>query len=329
MKTELMKTVPLGKTGISVSDMCLGTMLFGTRNSEKDSFRLLDQYVDSGRNFLDTANCYAFWEENGTGDESEKLLGRWMAERKNRDQLFIATKVGCDPNLEKGSEWPQNKEGLSSQTIRLRVEESLSRMKTDFIDLYYTHAPDNETPFEETLETLDALVTEGKVRHIGASNLPAWKLERAKKISQHHQWAEYSCLQQRHSYLRPKFGSEFASGIQEWASEELLDYCTENKEVTLLAYSPLLGGAYAREDRPLMEEYNTDETRNRLEALKSVAEEVGGTVNQVVLAWMMQGSPTIIPLIAASTPKQLEENLKAADLILSSEQLKRLTTSGS
>jgi aryl-alcohol dehydrogenase-like predicted oxidoreductase len=300
-------------------------MYFGTKTDEKTSFRLLDLYVEAGGSFLDTANCYAFWIDGGTGDESELLLGRWLKERHNRDRIFLATKVGSGPDLAKGPNWPQNKEGLSAKIIEQAIEGSLKRLDTEYIDLYYTHALDKDNPMEETLEAFDNLVKKGKVRYIGASNLPAWRLERAKSISRANKWTEYCCIQQRHTYLRPKYGVEFAAGLQVWANDDLLEYCTENTDVILLAYSPLLSGAYTREDRPLMEEYNTPDTEARMAALKKVANEVGATLNQVILAWMMQGTPTVIPLIAASTQEQLQENLDTLSVTLNQEQLEFLT----
>ena len=320
-----MKHVALGNTGVKVSALCLGTMYFGTTTDENTSFQLLDQYVEAGGSFLDTANCYAFWVEGGTGEESERLLGRWMQERKNRDQIFLATKVGSAPDPDKGPNWPQNKEGLSAEVIEQAVEDSLNRLDTDYIDLYYTHALDKDTPLEETLKALDRLVKKGKARYIGASNLTAWRLERAKTISRANQWAEYCCIQQRHTYVRPKYGAEFAAGLQVCTNDDLLEYCIENPDVTLLAYSPLLSGAYTREDRPLPDEYNTPDTEVRIAALKKVARELGATLNQVVLAWMIQGTPTVIPLVAASTQKQLQENLGVLNVILSREHLELLT----
>ena len=320
-----MKYTELGGTGMQISAMCLGTMYFGTKNGEGSSFRLLDQFIDAGGNFIDTANCYAFWIEGACGDESEDLLGRWMKDRKNRDRIVLATKVGARPDRAKGPDYPKNKEGLSADAIEGALEDSLRRLGTEYVDLYYVHTQDPATPTEETLQALDGLVKSGKVRHIGVSNHQAWRVERARQISRAHSWVEYCCIQQRHSYLRPKRGIALEGGAQICVDEELLDYCVENPDVTLLAYSPLLGGAYTRADRPLPEEYRSSDTTARMAALQRVADETGATLNQVVLAWMMQGAPAIIPLIAAGTSSQLEENLGASDVILSPEQMNLLT----
>ena len=320
-----MKYAELGNTGMQVSAMCLGTMYFGTKNDESLSFRLLDRFLEAGGNVIDTANCYAFWMEGACGDESEDVLGRWMKVRKNRDRIVLATKFGARPDWTKGPNYPENKEGLSAAAIEGALEDSLRRLGTDYVDLFYVHTQDPATPAEETLEALDGLVKSGKVRQIGISNHQTWRVERARQISRAHNWAEFCCIQQRHTYLRPKRGIVLEGGAQICVDEELLDYCVENPDVSLLAYSPLLGGTYTRADRPLPEEYRSSDTTARMAALQRVADETGATLNQVVLAWMMQGKPAIIPLIAAGTVSQLEENLGASNVILSPEQMDLLT----
>ena len=272
-----MKTVQLSQTGVEVSLFCLGAMYFGTRTDKTMSYRLLDQYVEAGGSFLDTANIYAHWVPGFKGTESETLLGEWMRERKNRAQMFIATKVGFG--------YPGVEQGLRARQIETECEGSLKRLGIDTIDLYYAHVDDRNTPQDETLEAFDQLVKAGKVQLVGASNFLAWRLEEARWISQTYDWAEYCCIQQRHSYVRPKPGASFAPQIT--ANDDLLDYCRE-RDLTLLAYSPLLSGAYTRPDRSFAEQYFGPDTNARLKALREVAQEVGASLNQVVLAWMVQ-----------------------------------------
>jgi aryl-alcohol dehydrogenase-like predicted oxidoreductase len=303
-----MNQIALGDSGAQVSALCLGTMFFGTTVDEATSFRLLDRYYDAGGRFLDTADIYAFWIEGGQGGESESLLGRWMRERGNRDELFVATKVGAAPG-----------DALSAATIRRGAEESLRRLGTDRLDLFYAHADDRSTPLEETVGGFGELVADGTVRHLGCSNTMAWRIERARAIAGA---ARYCCVQQRHSYLRPRPGAEFEGQLP--SSDELLDYCA-SEGVGLLAYAALLGGAYSRADRPVPEGYAGPEADARLVALRAVAEETGATPNKVVLAWMMHGTPPVIPLIGASSEEQLAENLGALDVQLSGEQLARLS----
>jgi aryl-alcohol dehydrogenase-like predicted oxidoreductase len=301
-----MKQLPLGDSGATVSALCLGTMFFGTTVDEPTSFRLLDRYYDAGGRFLDTADIYAFWVEGGEGGESESLLGRWMRERGNRDELFLATKVGAAPG-----------DDLSAVTIRRGAEASLGRLGTDRVDLFYAHKDDRSTPLEETVGAFGELVEQGTALHLGCSNTMAWRIERARTLAGP---ARYCCVQQRHSYLRPAPGAHFEGQLP--SSGELLDYCA-SEGVGLLAYAALLTGAYARGDRPVPEQYAADSAR--LDILREVAEETGATPNQVVLAWMMQGTPTVIPLIGASTEEQLAENLGALEVELSAEQLERLS----
>ena len=308
-----MRAVPLGNTGVEVSVFCLGTMHFGSRTDEETSYWILDQYVEAGGSFLDTANNYAMWVPGYVGGESETLLGEWMRERKNRARMFIATKVGFD--------YPGVERGLRAHQIETECEKSLRRLGIDTIDLYYAHRDDRNTPMEETIVAFDRLIRAGKVRFIGASNFLAWRLEEARWVSQTHGWAEYCCIQQRYSYIRPKPGASF--GHQIAANDDLLDYC-RTPGIRMLAYSPLLSGAYTRANHAFSEQYLGPDTDARLAALKVVSEEVGATANQVVLAWMVQSDPVVIPLVGASTVDQLEENLGALAIELSAEQMARL-----
>jgi aryl-alcohol dehydrogenase-like predicted oxidoreductase len=227
-----MRTISLGNSGVEVSAFCLGTMYFGSRTDRETSFQLLDRYVEAGGSFLDTANIYARWVPGFVGGESETLLGGWMRERKHRDQIFVATKVGFQYP---GVEW-----GLRADQIETECEKSLKRLGTDTIDLYYAHVDDRNTPMEETMAAFDRLVKAGKVRLIGASNFLAWRLEEARWVSQTRGWAEYCCIQQRYSYIRPKSGASFDPQIA--TNDDLLDYCRA-RGITILAYSPLLSGA--------------------------------------------------------------------------------------
>lgn len=307
-----MNKVKLGPNGAEVSELCLGAMNFGTKNSKDVSLALLDVYYEAGGRFLDTANNYAVWKPGGKGGESENVLGEWMKSRDNRQDMFVATKVGF--NVEQA--------GLTREIINREVEGSLKRLQTDRIDLYYAHCDHRESPLEETLETFNALVKAGRVRYLGASNHRAWRLEKARRLSRENGWAEYCCVQQRHTYLRPLTNADF--GPQLVANEDLLDYC-RSEGVTLLAYSGLLGGFYSREDKDLPPQYMSHEADKRLKVLNDVAASHGATPCQIVLAWMRQGSPPVIPLIAASTPQVLQENIKAAEIELDENEIMRLS----
>jgi aryl-alcohol dehydrogenase-like predicted oxidoreductase len=312
-----MTRVSLGRSGLNVSVFCLGAMYFGSRTDAATSWQLLDQYVEAGGNFLDTANIYVRWIPGFSGGESETLLGKWMRERKNRDQLVIASKVGF--------QYPGVERGLPARRIEEECEKSLKRLGIDTIDLYYAHVDDRQTPQEETLRAFDTLIKAGKVRAIGASNFLAWRLEEAHWISRTQDLAEYCCIQQRYTYLRPRSGTTFTPQVA--ANDDLLDYCRA-RELPLLAYSPLLSGAYSRADREFQPQYAGGDTEHRLAILKTVADEAGATVNQVVLAWMLQSDPPVMPLIAASNSAQMQENLEALNVTLDAEQMTRLNTAG-
>ncbi|MBY9007723.1 MAG: aldo/keto reductase [Candidatus Lokiarchaeota archaeon] len=336
-----MKKVSLGNTDSKVSQLSLGCMYFGSKTDKKIAYNLLDQYIDAGGNFLDTANCYAFWIKDSIGIESETLLGNWMNDRQNRADIFIATKVGAnmkdinkvkDPDGNLVSNYEDFREGLSKKTIIDAIDKSLKRLKTDYIDLYYAHIDDINTPLEETLEAFNYLVDEGKIRYIGCSNYRTWRLERAKNISKTNGWAEYCCIQKLHTYLRPvpRAKSIYNKNSVRFTDDELLDYCIRNEDVSLLAYSPTLLGLYNNKERRsdkknwLWNDYSSPDTEARLKAIEIVAEELDITPIQVLFAWMQQNNPMAIPLIAASNEEQLKENLESAKIDLSKEKIKYL-----
>ncbi len=312
-----MKTFQLGNTGEQVSALCLGAMYYGASVEREQAFRLLDQYVDYGGTFIDTANIYAWWVDGFHGGESETLLGRWLKERKNRHRLFIASKVGFG--------YGSVPVGLSAQLIIAECDKSLSRMGIDTIDLYYAHVDDRNTPIEETMEAFNRLVKAGKVRHLGASNFRAWRLEQARNVSQANGLAEYCCVQQRYSYLQPRAGTGF--GPQLAVNDDLLDYCRQ-RSLTLLAYSPLLSGAYTRPERPISKQYQSQDNQQRMSALREIASAHHASPNQVVLAWMMQSDPRALPVFSASTPEQMQEDLGALGLLLSPAEMARLNEAG-
>ncbi len=314
-----MKKLALGATGVEVSALCFGTMYFGSSVSEEMSDRLLDMYVEAGGTFLDTANAYARWVPGFRGGESEAVLGRWIKDRRNRRSLFLASKVGF-PTPVDGLEF-----GLRGADIARACDASLKRLGTDVIDLYYTHADDRVAPLEERLEAFDRLIRAGKVRYAGASNMADWRLEEARWLAASRGWAQYCCVQQRYSYVRPQAGAIYDPHAA--VNDEFLDYC-RTRGLTILAYSPLLGGAYTRSDKALPEQYQGPDSDLRIKVLREVASEAGATPNQVVYAWMVQSPPPVIPLMTASRPEQMTENLASLDVELSEAQLERLSQAG-
>ncbi len=313
-----MKTVQLGNTGVEVSAFCLGTMFFGSSTDAAISYQLLDQYVEAGGSFFDTANVYARWVPGYVGGESETLLGKWMRQRQNRPGLFLASKVGF--------EMPGVERGLRASQIEEECEKSLRRLGVDTIDLYYAHVDDRTTPVEEIMEAFHKLVKAGKVCFIGASNFLSWRLEEARWVSRTRGWNEYCCIQQRYSYVRPKPGANFLPLVA--ANDDLLDYC-KSRGTALLAYSPLLRGGYTRTERPFPDQYLGPDTKARVAVLKTVAKEKNATANQIVLAWMIHSEPCVIPLVAASSTEQMREDLSSLGISLSAEDMARLNSAGS
>jgi aryl-alcohol dehydrogenase-like predicted oxidoreductase len=302
-------------------DISLGTIPFGTAVDLDTTFAILDRFVEAGGTRLDTANNYPFWVEGRTGDESELAIGAWLAARGNRDEVVISTKVGARPTVP-GDLTLDSAEGLSAAAIAKGAEGSLTRLGTDYIDVYWSHIEDRSVPFEETLGAFDELARAGKVRAIGASNMPAWRLERARNVSAARGWIPYTYVQQRHTYLRPRPGTRLPESGHTLVSDDLLGYLAAEPDLTLWAYNTLMFGAYTRPDRTIPEIYDHPGTTRRLAVLREVAGELGATPNQVVLAWLMAGG--IVPIVGVSTMEQLEEAIGAADLKLDDELRARM-----
>ena len=308
-----------------VSVLALGAMLFGSRTDEKTSFAVLDRYVEAGGTFIDTSDNYAFWEDGGQGGQSEELLGRWRRSRGVGDEIVIATKLGARP-LAPGTSYTDNAEGLSAKVIRESAERSRERLGVDRLDLLYAHIEDRGVPLRETVEGFAELVAEGTVGLLGASNHAAWRVERARALAAAEGLPGYEVLQYAHSHLRPRTDIPddlFPDGSLGHAGADLLGYLREEPELTLVAYSPLLKGAYTHPDR-LPADFDHPGTPARLKVLREVAEETGATVNQVVLAWQLGADLPIVPLVGASSVAQLDESLAAVDLELTPDQRERL-----
>jgi aryl-alcohol dehydrogenase-like predicted oxidoreductase len=308
----------------TVSVLSLGAMRFGTVTDEATSFAILDRYVAAGGNFIDTSNNYLYFVNGTQGGESEALLGRWRASRGIGDEVIIATKVGARPVAPAaGSGTPR--EGLSRAVIREASERSAERLGVERIDLYYAHVPDQTgVPLAEQVAAFGELVADGRAGLLGLSNHWAWQVERARSLAAAAGSARAGVLQYHHTYLRMRtdipdlrFSRDGEIGV---ADGSILSYLRAEPGTTLVAYSPLLNGAYTRPDKELDRAYDHPGTGARLAALDQVVKETGATANQVVLAWLIGGEPPVVPLIGASSVAQLDESLAAADLRLSAEQ---------
>ena len=306
----------LGRTGLKVSELCLGTMTFGWSVEEAESFQIMSTALDQGINFFDTADIYSRWSENSYAGKTEEILGRWFAEdTSRRHKLVLATKV----------RWPMgdqpNDQGLSRRHILDAVDGSLRRLQTDYIDLYQTHAPDDDTSIEETLRAFDTLVQSGKVRYIGCSNHKAWQLMEALWTSDKYNLARYDSLQPHYNLLtRADFERELQAVCLKYG-------------VGVIAYSPLAGGLLTgkfRRNQPIPEgtrvaERGRDDKRlnenlwTLMDRMEELADERGTTIPQLAVAWTT-GAPAITSaIIGATSVDQLNDTLGAAALELSEE----------
>jgi aryl-alcohol dehydrogenase-like predicted oxidoreductase len=309
-----------GRVSLQVSQLCLGTMYFGYRTDEPTSFAILDRFLEAGGTFLDTANNYGQW--HGDAGESERVIGRWRRSRGVTDEVVIATKVGAR-TLVPGDPSPEHWQGLGAKVIQEDAETSLRQLGVDRLDLYYAHIDDRATPLEETVDAMATLAEQGTVGLLGASNHATWRIERARSIARAAGRPAYQCVQQEHSYLL----AHPDPGQVNLISEELIDYATA-EDLTLLAYSPLLKGVYARPGQAPPAAYDHPGNQPRLAVLGEVAAELGATPSQVVLAWLMQGRPPMIPVVGASTVAQLDELLGATELHLNGDTRQRLDAAG-
>ncbi|MBD5785980.1 aldo/keto reductase [Cellulosimicrobium terreum] len=296
-------------------------MTFGTRVDERTAFDLLDRYVDAGGVWIDTADCYAFWDSpDGHGGQSEEVLGRWLDARPGvRDRVLLSSKVGAEP-VRPGS-FPDEIEGLARQTVESVAKQSLTRLRTDRLDLFWAHMEDRATSFDETAEGFGRLVDDGLVARVGASNHALWRVERWNVAAAHAGLTGVSALQLRYSYAQPR---PFVRGHEHlhrfgWLTDESLDWAQGTPGSDLWAYTPQISGAYDRDDRALPDAYDHPGTTRRLAALTDVAHDLGVPRSQVVLAWLTGGAPSVTPIVGVSTAEQLDSALAGVRLDLSAE----------
>ena len=313
-----MNTRYLGRTGLKVSELCLGAMTFGRETAVADSHAIMDRFVAAGGNFIDTADVYI----RGV---SEEIVGQWL-QTQSRDDLVIATKARFPMG-----EGP-NQGGVSRKHLLAAVDASLKRLNSDYIDLYQIHCWDPGTPLEESLGTLHTLVTSGKVRYIGVSNYTGWQLQKAVDLSRQFGWEIFASLQPLYNLL---------DRTVEW---ELVPVCL-NEGLGIIPWSPLRGGglsgkyrrgmaappAGTRIDQAEKEGWSeswsksgTERTWSIIDELLAVAEETGKTAAQVALNWLIQQPAVTAPIIGVRTLAHLEDNLGASGWQMDAAQLERL-----
>ncbi|MFE7318077.1 aldo/keto reductase [Streptomyces sp. NPDC057555] len=303
---------PLGS--LSVSRLCLGGNVFGWTADEAQSFAVLDAYVAGGGNFIDTADVYSAWVPGNKGGESETVLGNWLASRGNRDDVVIATKVGAHPDHK----------GLSAATIKAAVDQSLARLRTDRIDLYYTHYDDESVEVGEFLTALDDLVKAGKVREIGASNISARRLEESLDFSAREGVARYVALQPHYNLVsRDTYEGELAEVAARNGVAAVPYYALASGFLTG-KYRP--GGSVDSARSEKAAGYlATDRGRRVLAALDTVAAAHGAEPSTVALAWLAAQPTVAAPIASARTVAQLPALLAVDELTLTDAEVALLT----
>ncbi|MBO2452644.1 aldo/keto reductase [Actinomadura barringtoniae] len=300
----------IGSTDLEVGPFTLGGNVFGWTSDLDESFAVLDAYTAAGGNFVDSADAYSAWVEGNSGGESETILGAWLKARGRRDEVVVATKAGAHPKFR----------GLGAATVKAAAEESLRRLQTDYIDLYYAHFDDPDTPVAETLGALDELVREGKVRHIAASNFTAERLAESLAHSDAEGLARYVAFQPHYNLL--------SRDTYEGEREDVV----KRNGLSALPYSSLASGFLTGKYRPGQKvqsaragkagQYLESERGQKvLAALDTVAEETGAQHSTVALAWLNAQPTVIAPIASARTVEQLPALLALADLELTDGQV--------
>ncbi|MDQ3406119.1 MAG: aldo/keto reductase [Actinomycetota bacterium] len=304
----------IGTTELDVHPLNLGGNVFGWTADERQSFAVLDAYAQAGGNFIDTADMYSQWVPGNSGGESETIIGNWMAARGNRDDIVIATKLSALEGFT----------GLSAGNVKAAAEGSLKRLGTDHIDLYYSHYDDESTPIEETLAAFDALVGEGKVRHIAASNLSAARVAESLAISDREGFARYVALQPHYNLVeRSGYETEYGDLVAReglavfpyWALAK--GFLTgKYRDVDATGDSPRAGAASA---------YLDERGKRVLAVLDQVAAAHSTTVAAVSLAWLTAQPNVVAPIASARNPEQLADLLPAATLVLTTAEVAALS----
>ncbi len=308
----------LGRTGLKVSELCMGTMQFGWTTDEQHAFEVLDAFVEDGGNFIDTADVYTSWFEGNPGGVAEEIIGRWMKARGNRDQIVLATKVRG--RMGDGA----NDAGLSRKHILEAIEASLRRLQVDYVDLYQVHSDDPEVQLEETLDAFDTVLQSGLTRYVGASNYKAWRLMQALWVSDANGVARFDSLQPNYSLAHR---SEYESDLE--------PLCLQFG-VGVIPYSPLAAGFLTgkyRRGQPLPDSGRAEAVKSRymseegftlIELLDSIAKAHEATVAQISLAWLLARPGITAPITSANNVQQWRDLAGSVDVKLAAQDIQAL-----
>lgn len=305
-----MQYIHLGRSGVKVSRLCLGTMNFGPETSEADSFAIMDRALDLGINFFDTANVYGWKVGEGW---TEQIVGRWLHQGGRREKIVLATKV-----FGRMGNWP-NQSRLSALHIRRACEESLRRLGTDYIDLYQMHHIDRESPWEEIWQAMEQLVREGKILYVGSSNFAGWHLAQAQELARNRHFLGLISEQSLYNL------------VERTIELEVIPACTAYG-IGVIPWSPLARGLLAGALKPVTVGRRADEDlkkeiekyRPKLEAYETFCQSMGEQPADVALAWLLHQPAVTSPIIGPRTIDQLNGTMRALALTLSADQLKRL-----
>ncbi len=321
----------LGRSGIVVSDICMGTMTFGTMADEKAAFEIMDKAFDAGIDFFDTAEMYPVPPDPSYVGLTEEIVGRWM-KTKPRDALIIATKVAGPSHGWIRAAVREGMTALDRHNIVRAVEASLQKLQTDYIDLYQTHWPDHGTPYEEIMAALDELVESGKVRILGCSNETTWGLTKSLMVSEMNGFARYETIQNNFSLNNRRFEDELAQACRQ-------------EEVSLIPYSPLAGGVLSGKyqdgalpkgarftnyteagdrQQAMVQRFLNERSLASTQAFMEIASDEGMSVVTLATAWSKQHDFVASTIVGATTADQMDDILAAADVTISPEALKRI-----
>ncbi len=306
----------LGKTDLDIYPIVFGGNVFGWTLDEKQSFKILDEFTAAGFNCIDTADSYSRWAQGNSGGESEAIIGKWMKQKNNRNKIILATKVGSDNG--------QGRQLKKSYIIK-SAEDSLKRLKTDYIDLYQSHYDDADTPITETLEAYDQLIKEGKIRWIGASNITADRLKESLAVSAENELPAYQTLQPHYNlYERENFENGLEPlclghnlGVIPYYSLQSGFLTGKYRSKADFDKSPRGGG---------MEKFLDERGLRILDALDEVAAESNSTPAAVALAWLLHRPSVTAPIVSATTSEQLESIIEAPKLDLDANIIRHLTS---
>ena len=321
----------IGRSSLQVSDICLGTMTFGSTCSETDSFSIMDRAVEGGIDFFDTAEVYPVPPDVSYVHRSEEIIGKWLR-GQDRDTVVIATKFCGSANTFFTPPVRQGRTAIDRHHIRRAVEGSLRRLQTDYIDLYQTHWPDHDFPYEQTLAALTELVDEGKVRYIGSSNESPWGAMKAEAVAEQHGLARYESIQNNFSVINRRF-------------EDALAEVCRRQQISLLPYSPIGGGvltgkyqndawpegarfstykASGPRQQKMVRRFVNEKSLATTAELIEIAAELEISSTTLAVAWSKQHDFVASTIIGANSVTQLDASLAAADLTLSDEAMQRI-----